>query len=131
MSVIAPAILGCIFALAGLWIFRTGKIGIRPEVKLLIELIRAGKDWDRDDYKMWHPSGVCIWIANAAYGMGVKWGAGNRNDYVTKSSATNYRLNAFERQAIWNAVKRGGSADQKAIHLFAKRVEEMYAEPRP
>lgn len=131
MIIVAAAILGCALALAGLWLFRKKQVCVRPEVKLLIELIRAGKDWKRNRYAMWHPSGPCIWIANEAYGIGVKWDAKHHDDYVSRSSETDYKLNSFERRAIWSAVQGGGSSGREAIHRFAKRVEEMYAEPRP
>lgn len=45
---------------------------IRPEITMLIEVLRLDKDWIKGDHVWYHPSGIALWKANSDIGLSVK-----------------------------------------------------------
>lgn len=106
---------------------------VSPTVDLILRLIETDRDWFKDTYHWYHPTGVSMWVANKDYGLGIVIDAkykGDAKPNTDNTQAGHIRLNSRERKAIWNAVS--GHADNKhdtvKLRALADRITEMYGD---
>ncbi len=88
-------------------------------VQVVVDLLDKSDEWVVDRHHAKHPVGVSIWIANG------------RPYCRFEVDGQEAKINAFDRNRIWNAFKRvgHGSTDKTAL-LLANRIIERYGDEK-
>lgn len=99
----------------------------RPEIVMLADLIKMDRDWVKDEYVWFHPSGISLWVANKRIGLSVRWGSKGRNEYHALSDAGKWRLTPSEYKLVVEAMGNGPTkVENSEVALVAQRIAEMY-----
>ncbi len=101
-------------------------------IEMLESLILLGRDWEKSKHTWFHPSGVCIWVGNQDYGLGVILDAESRHDYATASQDKpgSVKLSDGSRKRLWKAIVDSGTAageGEARILAVTSRIQAMYA----
>lgn len=99
----------------------------RPEIVMLADLIKMDRDWVKDEYVWFHPSGVSLWVSNKRIGLSVRWDAKNNREYHALSDAGKWRLTPPEYKLVVEAMGDGPTkVENGEVALVAQRIAEMY-----
>lgn len=99
----------------------------RPEIVMLADLIKMDRDWVKDEYVWFHPSGVSLWIANKRIGLSVRWRAKNNREYHALADAGKWRLTPPEYNLVVAAMGgEGVKVADSEVAAVAQRITEMY-----
>lgn len=100
---------------------------IRTEIAMLADLIKMNRDWVKDEYVWFHPSGISLWVACEKVGLSVRWGAKNNREYHTLSDAGKWRLTPLEYKLVVEAMGDGAKKIENSdVAIVAQRISEMY-----